>query len=176
MTSPPQRPEGSRARRRHAAPAAGECRAWRGAYRRRGVTLAYCPGNEPQLVLNASGDHSPARAPTRLPHTSAMNLGLGGRGVLVTGASGAIGTATARAFADEGARVAVHYHRNREAAADLAEEIAGVALCADLTSEVETGALAAAARDRLGTLDVCVANAGVRAGADLPLRNMPLER
>ncbi|MDP9434299.1 MAG: SDR family NAD(P)-dependent oxidoreductase, partial [Actinomycetota bacterium] len=40
-----------------------------------------------------------------------MDLGLSGAGVLVTGASGGIGAATARAFAAEGARVAVHFHR-----------------------------------------------------------------
>jgi 3-oxoacyl-[acyl-carrier protein] reductase len=105
-----------------------------------------------------------------------MNLGLAGWGVLVTGASGAIGAATARGFAAEGARVAVHYFRNRAAAERLAEEIAGVALRADLTSEVETEALIAAARDRLGRLDICIANAGVRAGADVPLWEMSLER
>ncbi|MGH3071931.1 MAG: SDR family NAD(P)-dependent oxidoreductase, partial [Gaiellaceae bacterium] len=39
-----------------------------------------------------------------------MDTGLNGQGVLVTGASGGIGAACARAFAAEGARVAVHYH------------------------------------------------------------------
>ncbi len=58
----------------------------------------------------------------------AMDLGLAGAGVLVTGASGGIGAATARAFAAEGARVAVHFHRNREAAEALAGELGGVAL------------------------------------------------
>ena len=51
-----------------------------------------------------------------------MDLGLAGAGVLVTGGSGGIGAATARAFAAEGARVAVHFHRNQEAAQRLAEE------------------------------------------------------
>jgi 3-oxoacyl-[acyl-carrier protein] reductase len=105
-----------------------------------------------------------------------MNLDLDGCGVLVTGASGAIGGAAARAFAAEGARVAVHYHRNAEAAEALASELAGVAIRADLTDQAETAALFAAARDHLGSLDVCVANAGVRAGHPTPLWELELER
>ena len=38
-----------------------------------------------------------------------MDTGLAGKGVVVTGASGGIGSACARAFAAEGARVLVHY-------------------------------------------------------------------
>jgi 3-oxoacyl-[acyl-carrier protein] reductase len=39
-----------------------------------------------------------------------MDLGLAGKVVLVTGASTAIGRATALAFADEKAHIAVGYH------------------------------------------------------------------
>jgi 3-oxoacyl-[acyl-carrier protein] reductase len=45
-----------------------------------------------------------------------MDLGLESSAVLVTGASGGIGAAIARALAAEGARVAVHYHSNRASA------------------------------------------------------------
>ena len=43
-------------------------------------------------------------------------MSAGGRGVLVTGASRGIGTAVARAFAEEGDRVAVHYGTSADAA------------------------------------------------------------
>ncbi len=105
-----------------------------------------------------------------------MDLGLAGAGVLVTGASGGIGAATARAFAAEGARVAVHFHRNRDAAEALAREVGGVALGADLRSEREADALVPAARDALGRLDACVANAGVWPREDVPVADLPLGR
>jgi 3-oxoacyl-[acyl-carrier protein] reductase len=105
-----------------------------------------------------------------------MDLGLAGAGVLVTGASGGIGAATARAFAAEGARVAVHFHRNREAAEALAGELGGVALGADLRDEAEADALVPAAVAALGRLDACVANAGVWPREDVPVADLPLER
>jgi 3-oxoacyl-[acyl-carrier protein] reductase len=105
-----------------------------------------------------------------------MDLGLTGTAALVTGASGGIGSATARALAGEGARVAVHYHSNRERAEALAAEIGGVALAADLRDEAAADRLVPAAVEALGRLDACVANAGVWPTEDVPVARMPLER
>lgn len=60
-----------------------------------------------------------------------MNLGLNGRVVLITGASGGIGRDTATAFGAQGARVAVAYRSNLDAAQKTArqvEEAGGTAL------------------------------------------------
>ncbi len=105
-----------------------------------------------------------------------METGLAGKGVLVTGGAGGIGSAVCRAFAAEGAKVAVHFRSSGEAAAGLAAEIGGVALSADLTVEAEADALVPDVVAALGRLDVCVANAGVWPRGDEPLWEMSLER
>ena len=106
-----------------------------------------------------------------------METGLAGKRVLVTGASGGIGAATARAFAAEGARVAVHWHRGRERAEALAAELGGaVTARADLTREDEVDALFANVRTRLGDLDVCAAVAGVWPEEDVPVWDLPVAR
>jgi 3-oxoacyl-[acyl-carrier protein] reductase len=106
-----------------------------------------------------------------------IETGLEGKGVVVTGASGGIGSACARAFAAEGARVLVHYHRGEDRARALAEELgaAGVAQ-ADLTREEEVARLFEEARAALGTIDVCVEVQGVWPREDVPLWELPLER
>lgn len=105
-----------------------------------------------------------------------METGLAGRGVLVTGGAGGIGAAIVRAFAAEGALVAVHYRTAHRAADELAAGIGGVALHADLTVEGEADALVPAAVAALGRLDVVVANAGAWPSDDVPVWDMPLER
>lgn len=105
-----------------------------------------------------------------------MDTELKGRGVLVTGGAGGIGTALTRAFADEGAKVAVHYHSSAEKALALAEAVGGTAVRADLTVEKDVDALVPAAVAELGRLDVLVCNAGVWPKPDEAVWQMSLER
>lgn len=84
-----------------------------------------------------------------------------GRVALVTGASSGIGTATAHALAAAGARVALGSRRG----GDLGIEGALGQVC-DVRDPGQVDALAAAAVDRFGRLDIVVANAGVGAYGD----------
>jgi 3-oxoacyl-[acyl-carrier protein] reductase len=106
-----------------------------------------------------------------------MDTGLAGKCVLVTGGSGGIGSACVRAFAAEGARVAVHYHRGRERAEAVAAELGGVPVVgADLRDEAQVDRLFAQTRDALGQIDVCAAVAGVWPSEDEPVWRLPLDR
>ena len=107
-----------------------------------------------------------------------METGLSGRGVLVTGASGGIGAATARAFAAEGARVAIHFHRGRDRAEALSRELGddSPVLGADLRDEAEVERLFDDSRRALGSIDVCAAVAGVWPETDEPVWELSLAR
>jgi NADP-dependent 3-hydroxy acid dehydrogenase YdfG len=92
---------------------------------------------------------------------------LAGRVAIVTGAGRGIGRAVARAFADEGASVALAA-RTREELASLASEIrsAGgraLALPTDVTQDTAVDALVEQTLGELGRVDILVTAAGVAA-------------
>ena len=76
-----------------------------------------------------------------------MRSGLDGQVVLITGASGGIGSETARAFAEEGARLVLHYNSNREGAEALSRELDSETLTvqADVSDESHIEAMYAKA-------------------------------
>jgi NAD(P)-dependent dehydrogenase (short-subunit alcohol dehydrogenase family) len=100
-------------------------------------------------------------------------MSLEGRTILVTGATGAIGRAICLALATEGARVGVHYGRNRATAEAVLAEIGarGFALPADLSDPAGATALWQAAEAEVGQLHGLVNNAGIRSevAVDAPL-------
>lgn len=93
-----------------------------------------------------------------------------GKAVLVTGASRGIGKATARAFLDAGARVAVNGRTEASVAAALVEldaEGRAVAAPGDVATVAGCEAVVKAALEQLGGLDVLVNNAGTFARASM---------
>jgi len=88
---------------------------------------------------------------------------------LVTGAASGMGLATARAFAEAGAAVALT-DINRDAVHRRAEELSSaghqaMALACDVTEESEVAAMIAQAASRFGRLDAAYNNAGVQSPA-----------
>jgi 3-oxoacyl-[acyl-carrier protein] reductase len=82
------------------------------------------------------------------------------RVALITGASGGIGAATARALAGQGHRVAITYLQRREEADALAAEIGGRAYPLDVRDRAATATLADLVSRELGPVQVLVLNAG----------------
>ena len=85
------------------------------------------------------------------------------RSVLITGASGGIGRATARLFAKQGYAVAVHYHRSRETAESLVRELeaAGanaIPVGADVSNDREVAEMVRQTESVFGEISVFIHN------------------
>ncbi|WGR62286.1 SDR family oxidoreductase (plasmid) [Paracoccus ferrooxidans] len=98
---------------------------------------------------------------------------LSGQSILVTGATGAIGRAICHALVAEGARVVIHYGRNRDAAEALLAALDGRGWClpADLSDPTAPQALWDRAAAGAGRLTGLVNNAGIRSevAVDAPM-------
>jgi NAD(P)-dependent dehydrogenase (short-subunit alcohol dehydrogenase family) len=84
--------------------------------------------------------------------------------VLITGASRGIGRECARQFAERGARVVVHYHRNREAAEQTLAALFGsghMIVQADMADADAVEHMVKAVVEQMGGLHVLVNNAGI---------------
>ncbi|MFC4589324.1 3-oxoacyl-ACP reductase [Sphaerisporangium corydalis] len=82
------------------------------------------------------------------------------RVAVITGAAGGIGLATARRFAEEGAKV-VCADLDEEGGAKLADEVGGLFVRADVTSEQDVSRMFETAFDTYGSVDIAFNNAGI---------------
>jgi NAD(P)-dependent dehydrogenase (short-subunit alcohol dehydrogenase family) len=89
---------------------------------------------------------------------------LDGQVALVTGGGRGIGANIARELAAAGARVAVSA-RTKEQVDEVAREIEGLAVVADVSSAESVGAMVAEVEGSLGPIDLLCANAGINGGA-----------
>ena len=85
---------------------------------------------------------------------------LEGQVALVTGAGRGIGANVARRLAEAGARVAVSA-RSADQVEEVAKEIDGLAVVADVSTRQEVEAMVAKVESELGPIDLLVANAGI---------------
>lgn len=87
-----------------------------------------------------------------------------GKVVLITGAARGIGRVIAQQFAENGARVALHFHSNREAAEQTFDSLAGNSHSlhqADITDAAEAHQLVGAVIRQHNRLDILVNNAAI---------------
>ncbi len=105
------------------------------------------------------------------PYPEGKNL-LNGKSVVITAAAGSgIGFATAKRCAEEGAKVFLsdlHERRLNEAVESLCDEgYDATGMLCDVTIEEEVQSLVNAAKERFGTIDVMINNAGLGGQSDL---------
>jgi len=95
-----------------------------------------------------------------------VDLGLQGKGAIVTGGSLGIGTAIALELAREGANVAVNYRRHDTEANEVVRKIEemgrkGLAVKADVSSHADAEKMVRQVLETFGSFDILVCNAGI---------------
>ena len=112
----------------------------------------------PQVDQPEQSEPEPAPPEAEAPRPRPSN----GQCVLISGGDRGIGAAAARAFYASGARVAVLYHTNADAAAALEQELPGcIAVQCDVASRASCEVAFHAVEQALGRVDVLVCNAGI---------------
>jgi len=104
-------------------------------------------------------------------------ISLAGKAALITGGSRGIGAASVKMFAQAGADVVFSYQRDKDAAQQVEQEARKHGTCVE-AFKADTGKLKEAEKlvkfavERLGRLDILVANAGIWNAADAPIETL----
>jgi NAD(P)-dependent dehydrogenase (short-subunit alcohol dehydrogenase family) len=93
--------------------------------------------------------------------------------VLITGGASGLGAATAQWLAEQGMRVAI-VDRDAHAAQQIAAEIAGFSVAADVTDDASVTAAITAIVANFGAIHVCINCAGIAPAARIVGRNGPM--
>jgi 3-oxoacyl-[acyl-carrier protein] reductase len=104
-------------------------------------------------------------------------ISLKGKAALITGGSRGIGAAAVKLFAQAGADVVFNYRRDKEAAKRVEQEASKhgtrvEGMQADLSAAENSRKLVEFALERLGRLDILVANSGIWNAEDIPIEQM----
>ncbi|MGZ5406360.1 MAG: 3-oxoacyl-ACP reductase [Aeromicrobium sp.] len=99
---------------------------------------------------------------------------LEGKTAVVTGGCSGIGLATSRRFAEEGAKVVIGDLVDSRGP-DVAEELGGTYLHADVTDKEQVDALFATAKSTYGSVDIAFNNAGISPSDDDSILTTELE-
>ncbi len=103
-----------------------------------------------------------------------MKIDFNGKTVLVTGSSRGIGKAAASMFAESGARVIVHYHKNKILAESVVKGLSGSGhdiIQANMTYPEELQEMVQQVISKYKRIDVLVNNAGIYEEVDLMTMN-----
>ncbi|RIJ78165.1 3-oxoacyl-ACP reductase [Nakamurella silvestris] len=103
-----------------------------------------------------------------------MSARLSGKTAVITGGCSGIGLATARRFAEEGAKVVIGDLDDAKGPG-IAEEIGGSYLHTDVTNPEQVTALFAHAKDAFGSVDIAFNNAGISPPDDDSILTTSLE-
>ncbi len=106
-----------------------------------------------------------------------METELKNKTIVVTGAAGGIGMATAKILAKEGANVVIHYRTGKTKALQLHGELVNMGTdpmhySADLGNEDEVVSMFSAIKKKYGRIDGLVNNAGIWPEKDTPIYDM----